>query len=74
VRNPFFTGMLSVAAGATLAAPSRGGALALAALLAAVTAQVRVVEEPHLRRTFGEEYAAYARRVGRFLPGVGGTA
>jgi protein-S-isoprenylcysteine O-methyltransferase Ste14 len=35
---------------------------------------VRVVEEPHLRRTFGDEYAAYARRVGRFLPGIGGAA
>jgi protein-S-isoprenylcysteine O-methyltransferase Ste14 len=25
-------------------------------------------EEPHLRRLFGEEYAAYRLRVGRWLP------
>jgi protein-S-isoprenylcysteine O-methyltransferase Ste14 len=46
----------------------------LAALLLAVVAiemQVRVVEEPYLRRTHGDAYTAYAARGGRFLPGIG---
>jgi protein-S-isoprenylcysteine O-methyltransferase Ste14 len=33
--------------------------------------QVRVVEEPYLFRTHGDEFRAYAARVGRFLPGIG---
>ena len=30
---------------------------------------IRLYEEPTLRRTFGEEYDAYCREVGRWLPG-----
>jgi protein-S-isoprenylcysteine O-methyltransferase Ste14 len=48
--------------------------LAIAAFVALVTAlelQVRLVEEPYLLRTHGENYANYAARVGRFVPGVG---
>jgi len=33
--------------------------------------QVRFVEEPYLARTHGEEYRAYASRVGRFVPRLG---
>jgi protein-S-isoprenylcysteine O-methyltransferase Ste14 len=36
--------------------------------------QVRLVEEPYLIRTHGDEYRAYAARVGRFVPGVGRLA
>jgi protein-S-isoprenylcysteine O-methyltransferase Ste14 len=32
---------------------------------------VRFVGEPYLARAHGEDYRAYAGRVGRFLPGVG---
>ena len=48
--------------------------MGLAAVACAVTSlelQTRVVEEPHLLRTHGDEYASYAARVGRFVPGVG---
>ena len=38
---------------------------------AAVQLQVRVVEEPYLLATHGKTYAAYAARVGRFVPGAG---
>jgi protein-S-isoprenylcysteine O-methyltransferase Ste14 len=31
-------------------------------------------EEAYLMRTYGSDYADYARRVGRFLPGVGRLA
>jgi protein-S-isoprenylcysteine O-methyltransferase Ste14 len=43
----------------------------LVLLLASVEIQARLVEEPHLLRVHGEPYAAYARRTGRFLPGLG---
>jgi protein-S-isoprenylcysteine O-methyltransferase Ste14 len=43
----------------------------LVALVVALELQVRVVEEPYLLRTQDEPYAAYASRVGRFVPGVG---
>lgn len=41
------------------------------AVFVALELQVRVVEEPYLLRTQGPEYASYALRVGRFLPGAG---
>lgn len=71
VRNPFFTGMVSIAIGTTVSAWSVVGAGATALLLLCIVAQVRLVEEPHLTRVFGDEYLAYARRTGRFIPGVG---
>jgi protein-S-isoprenylcysteine O-methyltransferase Ste14 len=71
VRNPIFSAMLPTALGLTLLVPSWVAILGLAGLLVALELQVRVVEEPYLLRTHGETYAAYARRVGRFVPGVG---
>lgn len=71
VRNPFFTGMALVAAGTTASYPSWIGMCAAAVLFATLVIQVRRVEEPHLLRVFGEEYALYARRTGRFVPGLG---
>ncbi|WP_459712323.1 methyltransferase family protein [Actinophytocola sp. KF-1] len=71
VRNPIFTTMTVAGLGLTLLAPNVVAIAALAALVAAVELQVRVVEEPHLIRVHGEAYLAYARRVGRLVPGVG---
>ena len=71
VRNPFFTGMSLIAAGTTLSAPTLGGRVATVVLFATLIVQVRVVEEPHLVHTFGDEFLTYARRTGRFLPGLG---
>lgn len=71
VRNPIFAAMLPTALGLTLLVPSWVALLGLAGLFLALELQVRVVEEPYLRQTHGAEYATYARRVGRFLPGVG---
>jgi hypothetical protein len=48
-----------------------GSAATPAALVAAVQLQVRAVEEPHLRATHGDAYAAYAARTGRFVPRIG---
>lgn len=71
VRNPIFSAMGLSAVGFTLMVPSPLGIAALVALLWALHYQVRVVEEPYLRRVHGQRYAAYAARVGRFVPGVG---
>ena len=71
VRNPIFTGMLLFAAGSALAVPTPVTVLGLLAAAAGITAQVRLVEEPHLRRQHGPAYDAYARTAGRFLPRVG---
>lgn len=71
VRNPFFTGMSLIAAGTTLSGPTIAGAVATVVLFATLIVQVRVVEEPHLVRTFGDDFLTYARRTGRFLPGLG---
>lgn len=71
VRNPIFTGMALVAAGTALLVPS---ALAVAgAVLTLVTleAQVRLVEEPHLRSVHGASYERWAATAGRFLPSLG---
>jgi len=71
VRNPIFSAMLPTALGLTLLVPSWVAIAGLAGLVVALEVQVRVVEEPYLLRAHGEAYAAYARRVGRFVPGLG---
>jgi protein-S-isoprenylcysteine O-methyltransferase Ste14 len=71
VRNPIFAAMLPASAGLALMVPSVVALAGLIALAIALELQVRVVEEPHLRRVHGDSYAAYAARVGRFAPGLG---
>jgi len=71
VRNPIFAAMLPTALGLAMLVPSWVAIAGLLGLALAVELQVRVVEEPYLRHTHGEAYAAYGRRVGRFAPGIG---
>jgi protein-S-isoprenylcysteine O-methyltransferase Ste14 len=71
VRNPIYTGMLSAALGFVLLTPSQLAVANWLLLAAAIELQVRVVEEPYLLRTHGQAYEAWAREVGRFVPGVG---
>jgi protein-S-isoprenylcysteine O-methyltransferase Ste14 len=62
--------MLVLMAGYALLLPTR---LSLALLIAAaigVRLQV-AAEEAYLLRTYGDEYRAYAKEVGRFVPGLG---
>lgn len=71
VRNPIFAALILVFLGLTLMVPN---SLAIAGLVITVTGielQVRLVEEPYLRRIHDNAYTDYATRVGRFLPGVG---
>jgi protein-S-isoprenylcysteine O-methyltransferase Ste14 len=70
-RNPIYTFMIVAWTGFALLVPT-GLALAAGVLLVAgLEIQVRLVEEPHLIRTHGEPYRAWASRVGRFVPGLG---
>lgn len=70
-RNPVFTGMVMVQVGVAFMVPSWWSMVAVLLLVAAVQLQVRVVEEPYLRRVHGRVYRGYAARVGRFVPGLG---
>jgi len=71
VRNPIYSGGLLAAAGFLLMVPNLLSAVAFAILLVGLQTQVRRVEEPHLTRVHRESYLAYARTVGRFVPGLG---
>ena len=71
VRNPIYSAMIPTVLGLVLMVPNVLAVAVFAALVVALEMQVRLVEEPHLQRTHGEEYANYAAHVGRFVPGVG---
>jgi protein-S-isoprenylcysteine O-methyltransferase Ste14 len=70
-RNPIFAAMIPTFLGLTLMVPNVIAFASFAALVLALEIQVRVVEEPYLRRVHGQEYDSYAARTGRFMPGVG---
>ncbi len=71
VRNPIYSAMVMTAVGLALMVPNVVALAALAVLAVALQLQVRVVEEPYLRRVHGPAFDAYAGTVGRFVPGVG---
>lgn len=71
VRNPMFAAMIPTAVGLALLTPNAVALLGTATLLGALEFQTRSVEEPYLLGTHGADYAAYAARVGRFLPRAG---
>ena len=64
-------GMIPAGLGIALLVPSVVAILAVVLLVAALEIQTRLVEEPYLLATHGDEYAGYASRVGRFFPLVG---
>lgn len=71
VRNPIFSAMLVFGLGITLVTPNVVAVGGFALLVASIELQVRVVEEPYLAATHGDEYRSYQSSVGRFVPGVG---
>jgi protein-S-isoprenylcysteine O-methyltransferase Ste14 len=72
-RNPIFLFMLMALVGFVLLLPNW---LTLVTAMAGILGVRRHVgdEEAYLTRTYGDAYRSYARRVGRFLPGVGRLA
>jgi protein-S-isoprenylcysteine O-methyltransferase Ste14 len=69
-RNPIFLGILITLTGYALLLPSRLSLILLLGTFLGVRQQV-LVEETYLVRSYGDHYREYARRVGRFLPGIG---
>lgn len=68
VRNPMYLGVAAAIAGQAVMFASLGVVLWLVAFVAAVTAFVRLYEEPTLRRTYGPSYETYAAAVHRWIP------
>lgn len=69
VRNPMYVGVFLVVLGWTLFFRSTDLLWYAAAVALAFNVFIFVVEEPVLRRKFGNEYAAYCRAVRRWWPG-----
>ena len=69
-RNPIFLGLLLMVAGYVLLLPTRLSLVLLIGFYIGVRLQTSA-EEAWLLRTYGELYRAYARRVGRLVPGIG---
>jgi protein-S-isoprenylcysteine O-methyltransferase Ste14 len=69
-RNPIFLAILVILTGYTLLLPTRLSLILLLGAFVGIRQQV-LAEEAYLLRTYGDAYREYARRVGRFLPGVG---
>jgi protein-S-isoprenylcysteine O-methyltransferase Ste14 len=70
-RNPIYTFMVVAWVGFALLVPTWLSFASIPVGIVAFEVQVRLVEEPHLLRSHGDGYLAYARRVGRFVPRLG---
>jgi protein-S-isoprenylcysteine O-methyltransferase Ste14 len=71
IRNPIYSALIVGWLGFALMVPTWLGFAAPVLVAIGLELQVRLVEEPYLVRTHGDEYRVYAARVGRFFPGVG---
>jgi protein-S-isoprenylcysteine O-methyltransferase Ste14 len=69
-RNPIFLFMLTALAGFALLLPNWLSLVLVVGGAVGVRGHVGD-EEAYLTRTYGDAYRRYARRVGRFLPGIG---
>lgn len=69
-RNPIFLGMFTTLAGLAILQPTWVSLMVLLGSITCVHYQV-LEEEAWLMATYGAAYRAYARRIGRFLPGLG---
>ena len=68
MRNPLFAGLLLALLGIAAATHSLALGLATAATAVALHLWVTAVEEPGLRRRFGDAYEAYLAGVPRWFP------
>jgi protein-S-isoprenylcysteine O-methyltransferase Ste14 len=69
-RNPIFLAILVIFTGYTLLLPTMLSFMLLLGTSVGVRQQT-LAEEAYLLRAYGEAYRRYARRVGRFWPGLG---
>jgi protein-S-isoprenylcysteine O-methyltransferase Ste14 len=70
-RNPIYAAMIVGWTGFAMMVPTWLAFAAVVVIVLGLELQVRVVEEPYLIRTHGDEYRRYASQVGRFVPGIG---
>ncbi len=70
VRNPMYLGVSCMILSQAIAARSLEILFYLAPVVIGFNLFVRLYEEPHLRRIFGEQYLNYCRRVPRWLPRI----
>jgi protein-S-isoprenylcysteine O-methyltransferase Ste14 len=68
VRNPMISGVAFVLAGEAVALGSKALFVWFAAFALVNALYIPLVEEPGLRRRFGEDYEAYRTNVPRWLP------
>ncbi len=71
VRNPIYAAMIASFTGIALLAPNALTLIGAILLVVALELQTRLIEEPYLSGIHSKQYAVYAARVGRFLPGIG---
>jgi protein-S-isoprenylcysteine O-methyltransferase Ste14 len=69
-RNPIYLALFVIVAGYFLLLPTVLSGLLLLGTCVGIWQQTSA-EEAYLLRTYGEAFRDYARRVGRFLPGLG---
>ena len=69
-RNPIYLGLFVTLGGLLLLLPTWLSLTMLVGTIVGIRNQV-LEEERFLRRKYGHEFAVYARRVGRFVPGFG---
>lgn len=67
-RNPMYVGVLTIVVAWAVALRAVEIALYAAAVASLFHLFIRLYEEPHLEREFGDEYVRYKQRVGRWLP------
>lgn len=71
VRNPMYLAVSTILLGEALLTRSPSLLVYWGIFFAAANLFVMLYEEPTLRRQFGESYASYQQRVGRWLPRLG---
>jgi len=71
VRNPIYVGVLTIVLGWAVSFGSLWILIYAVALALAFHLFVVGVEEPSIRRQFGESYERYCHQVGRWRPGSG---
>jgi protein-S-isoprenylcysteine O-methyltransferase Ste14 len=71
-RNPIYLALLTIITGYAALLPTPGSLLLWLAAYLLVRLQI-AAEERYLQLSYGEAYETYARRVGRLLPGFGGS-
>ncbi len=70
VRNPMYVAVAALIFGQSVLFASLGTAVYGVVIVTAFHAFVRLVEEPTLRETYGDEYAAYCAATPRWIPRV----